>query len=50
MKFDVYNCDECGVGFTVEINYEPAVCPVCESEIWEYSHTIKGEMVEEECS
>lgn len=46
MIMDVYNCEDCGRAFAVEKDDKPQCCPVCEAEIWEFSHTIKGELVE----
>jgi DNA-directed RNA polymerase subunit RPC12/RpoP len=47
MIMDVYNCEDCGRAFAVEKDDEPTCCPVCEAEIWEYSHTVKCELVKE---
>lgn len=35
---DVYECDECVEAFAVEKDTEINVCPVCESELFEFSH------------
>lgn len=40
MNMDVYNCDECGKAFAVEKDSELNVCPVCESELFEFSHEV----------
>lgn len=39
MKLDIYQCEECNKAFGVEHNDEPKVCPCCNSELWEYSHS-----------
>ena len=38
MNMDVYNCEECGKAFAVESGSDLNVCPICESELWEFSH------------
>lgn len=40
MNMDVYNCEECGEAFAVESNRELNVCPICESELFEFSHEV----------
>ncbi|MGC4375894.1 hypothetical protein WD019_02980 [Fictibacillus sp. Mic-4] len=44
---DVYVCDCCDQCFAVEDAEEPKFCPVCESEIFEFSHSGELEMKEE---
>lgn len=39
---DIYSCEECDKAFAVEEDEEPKVCSSCESELWEYSHTVVG--------
>jgi len=41
MEIDIYSCEECGRAFGVEECEDPKVCPCCESELWEYSHSVK---------
>lgn len=38
MKMDVYNCEECANAFAVEENVEPSGCPICDSELVEFSY------------
>lgn len=38
VNMDVYSCEECDEAFAVEKNRELNVCPICESELWEFSH------------
>lgn len=40
MKMDVYNCEQCPHAFAVEDNVEPSGCPVCDSELFEFSHQV----------
>jgi hypothetical protein len=40
MKLDVYTCSFCGKGFGVEENEQPMCCPFCQSDVFEYSHTM----------
>jgi rubrerythrin len=39
MLMDIYNCEDCGRAFAVEIDDDPECCPVCQADIFEYSHT-----------
>lgn len=41
MKLDIYSCEECGNAFGNEYEESPKVCPNCESELWEFSHTVE---------
>lgn len=41
MKMDLYNCEGCGRAFAVEDGDDPSCCPVCESELFEFSHEIE---------
>jgi rubrerythrin len=47
MILDVYNCEECTRAFGVEKDEEPKCCPHCESELWEFSHSVKGVLIED---
>jgi rubrerythrin len=40
--FDVYNCEECIRAFATEKDEDPEVCPYCESDLWEFSHSIQA--------
>lgn len=44
---DVYNCDECTRAFGVEKDDEPTCCPVCESELIEFSHEAEMKYMEQ---
>jgi hypothetical protein len=47
LLMDVYNCEEdtphC---FAVEKDDVPKCCPVCEGELFEYSHTVEAIYIE----
>ena len=40
MKMDIYNCEECTHAFAVEHDVEPTGCPVCDGELFEFSHEV----------
>jgi hypothetical protein len=42
IPMDLYNCESCTNAFAVEKDAPVYCCPVCEDEIFEFSHEIQA--------